>query len=310
MPKRSLVYQRSFRAGGHPSIASDVTGRVLSANLAAKRIVYKLGAGSVDAILPDDHARLTAACLKARRTKTAPAFVDEQCLHWIYRRLPRRKVVFAVGYPVSAPVAATLVASRVSEAVLAQLAVGLLVVDTALRIHYANPHAKALLESTWPDQSRDGRLFTSNSPLRHKLEALVKREEGVGVLPRGRRQVPLEILVKQLPGARTDSADSLALICMVDPDYVPPSFPDRLRKLYQLTPTEAEVAAVLRRGARLEDGAEAMGVSRNTVRTHVRKLCRKTGQMRLSELLWCINAGVAMILVDNDWLSSFSDLIQ
>ena len=51
----------------------------------------------------------------------------------------------------------------------------------------------------------------------------------------------------------------------------------RLREIYELTPAEARLASLVAQGNRLEDAAEDLGVSLNTVRTHLKRIFAKTG---------------------------------
>ncbi len=69
----------------------------------------------------------------------------------------------------------------------------------------------------------------------------------------------------------------------------------KLRRLYKLTPAEARLAAHMAQGSRLEDAAADLGVSLNTVRTHLKRIFSKTGTDRQAELVRLIISGPARI---------------
>jgi len=70
--------------------------------------------------------------------------------------------------------------------------------------------------------------------------------------------------------------DVAALFFVVDPEQPPVIEPDQLRKLFDLTPAEARVAAGLAMGERLPVVARRLGISHDTART---LLARATGKM-------------------------------
>lgn len=69
----------------------------------------------------------------------------------------------------------------------------------------------------------------------------------------------------------------------------------RLRELHDLTRAEAEVAVRLADGCSLEGAAESLGISRNTVRTHVRHLFAKCGVSTQAALLQRLALGAARV---------------
>lgn len=76
-----------------------------------------------------------------------------------------------------------------------------------------------------------------------------------------------------------------AMIIIVDPERQPEPPATLLRRLYGLTRSEAQVALLVMRGEGLAPIAEALAVSRNTVKTHLRHVFDKTGVHRQAELV-------------------------
>ncbi len=86
-----------------------------------------------------------------------------------------------------------------------------------------------------------------------------------------------------------------AAIYITDPQNPFDLDSSKLRRLYKLTPAEARLAAHLAQGSRLEDAATDLGVSLNTVRTHLKRIFSKTGTDRQAELVRLIISGPARI---------------
>jgi DNA-binding CsgD family transcriptional regulator len=57
-----------------------------------------------------------------------------------------------------------------------------------------------------------------------------------------------------------------------------------LRRLYELTPREAELATLLGAGVSLDAAADALGIAKNTAVNHLQRIFRKTGTRRQAEL--------------------------
>lgn len=299
-----------LRLAGDLIVGCDPGGRILRANRAARSVASHLGIRSPERLLPAEHQHFITSCLASGKPLVRLAVFNEHCFRWTYRRLRRREIVCLLGRCLDdADINASCEAQMLKQA-LGQFAFGVLVVDTELSIRYANPRARALLESAYAGATRAGRLFDSDALLRGRLEALVREGQGALTLSRDGMQSPLELMVTRLVETPAQAAaDGLALVCLIDPDYVPSAYPARLRELYGVTPAEARVADALRRGSRLEKGARDLGVGQATIRSHVKALCRKLGAERKAELLWRLNICIATLIVASEWLSNFKDIL-
>lgn len=67
-----------------------------------------------------------------------------------------------------------------------------------------------------------------------------------------------------------------------------------LRELYGLTSTEAHLANLLMEGASLENCCKQMKIRRSTGCTHLRRLFKKTGAHRQSELVVLLLKGIGL----------------
>ena len=77
----------------------------------------------------------------------------------------------------------------------------------------------------------------------------------------------------------------LGLILGDPPRLHPPGIASVLRRLHRLTPAEADLAEALLRGETLAGYAARRGRSLNTVRTHLKAVCDKTGCRGQADLM-------------------------
>jgi len=70
---------------------------------------------------------------------------------------------------------------------------------------------------------------------------------------------------------------------------------ENLRTLFELTPAEARLGRLLIRGLTIDEAAADLGVSRNTLRTHLRSLFFKTGTTRQAELVRALLGSFALL---------------
>jgi DNA-binding CsgD family transcriptional regulator len=68
----------------------------------------------------------------------------------------------------------------------------------------------------------------------------------------------------------------------------------RLERMYQMTPAEAQLTEALVNGKSLQEHAEARSVSMNTVRTQLKSAAAKTGARRQADLVRIVLTGPAI----------------
>lgn len=308
-------YSRSTRPGcwgEQPIIGCDRQGHFIHSNRPARWLMRRLGVPSITLLLPDDHATLAEKCMDSRKRLSAVSVAGGRCLHWIYRALPKRGIVCVYGAELSENCAQTARQMDLLTSVLESLSVGVLIVNPQLAIRFSNRCAQELLEAAWPGATGNNQLFHEMAQLCDKLQAIVLQGTGAVTLPRRASRTPIEFVVKQLndPKRMANDQETLTLICVVDPEFACDNFAGHFQQLYDLTPGEARIAALLKRGPVLEEAAHATGLSRSTINTYLRTLCRKTGTKRMSDLLWRLNCSCAALLIGTELLSNLSDLIK
>lgn len=190
----------------------------------------------------------------------------------------------------------TLAAQHLMTEALDRMRRGVIGLDAAGRIVFANREAQRLLTSG--DALRtEGRLLAANRPDRTAaLRAMLRSAavgEPTGMLalqrPHGRLPLVLEFMPVRNPAAALGlypPAAVLLLVSDLENDRVPEA--TALRELYGLTATEAAVAIQTARGEGLESVARALGVAPSTVRSHLKRVFDKTDTHRQAELAWLV----------------------
>ncbi|HEY0309353.1 MAG TPA: helix-turn-helix transcriptional regulator [Acidobacteriaceae bacterium] len=163
------------------------------------------------------------------------------------------------------------------------------------RVIFSNRQAESIARTADALSLANGRLSAVSSAQNHRLQTLLSGAVGAGLavnsgssllLNRRSGKKPLRVtvtpFVSQLPGS---SAQLAALIFVSDPEARPQSRSAILRSLYALTPTEARVADSLLHGLETREIAEALGLTLETIRFHIKRILSKTGTRRQTELM-------------------------
>ena len=124
------------------------------------------------------------------------------------------------------------------------------------------------------------------------------REELRLARPSGRPALEAVVTPLGLESSPLFDHRAAAAIFLVEPDARSERPPERLRRIYGLTQTEAEVASRLVQGMRLADVSKALGVSIHTVRGYLKQLFAKTNTHRQAELVRVIVSGPGRIRQD------------
>jgi DNA-binding CsgD family transcriptional regulator len=106
---------------------------------------------------------------------------------------------------------------------------------------------------------------------------------------------PLTVLTLTLDGSEPPRGvnDPAAIVFIGDPERPSEVDPRRLIRLYGLSRAEARVAVQLAKGQRLEQVAESLGLTYETVRKHLKQIFSKTTTDRQAELVRTLALGPA-----------------
>lgn len=191
--------------------------------------------------------------------------------------------------------------------------VGIVLLDESGKVVFSNPIAKYLLDEPGGIGMQDGRLHTESAGETATLNSLVARSIQAarikGTITDGFMAVsrthldkpPLSLSVSSYArkqGARTVSASNgRALVVIFDPQRRQITQEYILERLYALTATESALATSLADGKTLAELAAENAVSRETLRSQLKRVFQKTHTRRQSELVKLVLTGPGSLVI-------------
>lgn len=174
-------------------------------------------------------------------------------------------------------------------------------IDTDRFIHDANAAAQAEVQQARLLAQRGSHLVAASSRLETALLAAVHQLRGQAHGSRrvlqhrpGAVQAPVWLHLQLLkPDASVGAFGALpmVLVTLFDPQQVPSFDPFALSSLFDLTPTQARVAAALAQGLSAEQIADATGTQVSTIRSHVASVLGRVGASRTDDLVRRLHDG-------------------
>jgi DNA-binding CsgD family transcriptional regulator len=200
---------------------------------------------------------------------------------------------------VSHRVAAADIRAAAADAALDRLETGVVLVDAAGKVLFANRVAEAILSSgDGLGSNREG-LCASDPRVTRTLRRLATRcadtapVNGNSVsIPRGEGRPPLHVVVAPF-GSEAIRAEigwmgparPVAILIVTDPERARQVHRKQLRERYGMTAAEADFALEIVKGDGRQAAAVRLGVSLATARTHLERIFAKTGVHRQAELV-------------------------
>jgi DNA-binding CsgD family transcriptional regulator/PAS domain-containing protein len=181
---------------------------------------------------------------------------------------------------------------------MAQLMVGVVVLDTDSNVIECNPAATAILdmqdglrvigkqlEATYGNDNRKLQRLIKDA-LSHDKGSKMALTEAVSI-SRPSGQLSWGVVVQSIsPDQWTEGKQRPAVAVFLRDTEGKTQPPVKLaQQLFQLTPAETMLAIQLANGLSLEEAAEALNIRRNTARAHLRSIFSKTGVRRQTELV-------------------------
>jgi DNA-binding CsgD family transcriptional regulator/PAS domain-containing protein len=195
---------------------------------------------------------------------------------------------------------------RVAMEALDAMPMGIVLLSGSGGVVGANLAARRIIDSGEVLSITEGGLWVDWGWRKLRFRDLIPREGGTGrrnraeevpafSVPRSPGQKPLSILVVPVgEEGKTEAEDKpVAIVFVGDPDRPVEIDPARICQIYGLSRAEARVVALLARGYRLDQVAEALGVAYETVRKHLKQVFGKTGTARQAELVRLLVTGPA-----------------
>ena len=182
---------------------------------------------------------------------------------------------------------------------------GAMLADASGKVVLANAVAKAMLDARDGIFLCEGHLTVASSPdaLQKLVASCARRSVGTGgtggglKVPRNLPRSPLQVTVAPL---RSDTRLSgsgvpwigfgspVAIVTVTDRDLDRRRRQMILRRRFDLTSTEAALAAEILRGDGRKAAARRCGISDATAKTHLANIFEKTGTHRQAELVRCL----------------------
>ena len=172
-----------------------------------------------------------------------------------------------------------------------------LVVDRGNTIVFANRAARTVLSEADGISDRGGMLTLAQTSSNQRLQRSIGKalqdrivtnaSDSLVVSPRPSGKRPYSIVVGPLrPTAESSLGHkNYVLVYITDPEAQPRGIADVMSLAYDLTPAEGALVAALVDGKSVLDYAETEGVSKNTVRWHLKQVFAKTETRSQSELV-------------------------
>jgi DNA-binding CsgD family transcriptional regulator len=187
-----------------------------------------------------------------------------------------------------------------------RLVIGLILYDHQAQPVYINPTAKAIIKQHPALQLQDGDLFITNPEDEKNLRQTIvdtaaidpddswKQSVAIGIThPDAESPLPLLVtpMHAHLITSDLDYEGAKVAVFLSDPNLQQPISIDSLVSVYNLTPSEAQVAISLANGHSIEEIASSSNHSAHTIRSQLKSVFRKTGVSRQSELIKLLLTG-------------------
>ena len=187
-----------------------------------------------------------------------------------------------------------------------RLVIGLILYDHQAQPVYINPTAKAIIKQHPALELQDGDLFLTNPEDEKNLRKTIvdtaeidpddswKQSVAIGIThPDAPSPLPLLVtpMHAHLITSDLDYEGAKVAVFLSDPNLQQPISIDSLVSVYNLTPSEAQVAISLANGHSIEEIASSSNHSAHTIRSQLKSVFRKTGVSRQSELIKLLLTG-------------------
>lgn len=282
--------------------ACNPAGSVTRFNDQGRTLLEAAGFKEIEELLPDDHATHVYNALQHDRPQLIAGRLKGRIYSWEYRPSSKGKTVRVTVTDVTEH--SELTDHNVQQASLSEaldvLGTGILFINENLKVYYTNKSARRILRNATELKLRDGFLSARTPDRTAEIQRMVLQEGGSTLsFERGGDAQPLRLLVTPMHSRNQNYGQNLpiSIIYIFDTATDPQPIEEVISSLYSLSPAEARIAARLVLNPDLHRVADAMGITYNTARTHLKRIYAKTGNNRLSALVHMIVTGPAGLLI-------------
>jgi len=168
------------------------------------------------------------------------------------------------------------------EAALDELSVGVVIATRSGRVSYANRSAEATMRMMSEGNG-------AAAPGRRMREVIERPDGRRHALSRGPSQRPVIVRAVPVSGRAAEqllpNSECQVAVFLRDPDRNEATRRPELMTSLALTPREASLAELLAQGMTLTEAANALGITRESARTHLKHIFSKAGVRRQAELV-------------------------
>lgn len=190
-----------------------------------------------------------------------------------------------------------------------RMLIGTLILDESGKVLKSNSAADALIAEQDGIQLSQG-VLQAHCPFENrKLQKAIRlglanhlsaapSSVEVATLSRPSGKTPLNVLIRPIPLNYTseESTQRPAVAVFIrDPVGTSQTSRDTVRKLFNLTRTETELALRMANGLTLDEAADELGIMKNTARAHLRGIFAKTGATRQATLIKTLLSSVVSL---------------
>lgn len=184
---------------------------------------------------------------------------------------------------------------------------GVIAISEDGAIQMANTHAEYLLDQNDGVKRMHGKLLFSDAATQTSLNeylADLATLTGKGLpetdwnmaTKRPSGKTPYQVIIGSLKlqnwNVESRASDRVAMVYLLDARNTTSPSDDQLKAFYGLTSAQARVATALYAGNNINEAAEALHISVNTARSHMRNIYAKVGVRTQSELLGLLASGL------------------
>lgn len=306
----SLALDRARRKVAEPVVPESkpwkvrvnfsATGRIAAPDGETLAALKERGWENAEELLPAAHTDLLASCGQYRKPQFATGRHHGRMFSWEYRPAGREGIELTIT---DVTENAFLIDQNIRQASLSEaldrLSTGVIFINENLKVFYTNKSADALLKASRLLALSDDCLTCVTPEKTAELQRLVLEETGNTFTLETENEAPLHLLVSPLHSHNENYGQDLpiAIIHIFETVKDPDRIEDVIRSLYNLSPTEARIAAKLVLKPDLQEIATSLGITYNTARTHLKRIYSKTKTNRLSSLVHMIVTGPVGLLL-------------
>ena len=286
-------------------LTCNVDGKIMRTPHEAKIILPQLGMNYIQDLLPANHGELVSASINNRKPRLVYTANDSAVFSLEYSPGVNGIInVIITGQPNRDiyPNHDSINQGELQE-ILDHLTAGVILFNENLRIFYTNRSAQRLLASGTCLNNYHGYLACANPEITAELKTIaVDQKDHLLSIDRGPDRSSLHVMVTLLKSGNNnvgrDMPTSILFAFATTDNYA--RIEEVVRSLYRLSPSEAKLVSQLFVTPHLPTAADALGITLNTARTHLKRIYVKTRVNRIASLIHMIVTGPASIILNTD----------